>query len=119
MSEHGFGELVGLETEDMDDGSAVVRLQAEDRHLNAHGTIHGGCIATLVDAAMGRAVFSAGAESTATIELKVTYLQPGEAGQLEARAEVRKKGRRITVVEAEVVQEGETVALALGTFTSS
>jgi len=119
MSDLGFGDLVGFETEAMEDGSSVVRLDAEDRHLNAHGTVHGGCIATLVDAAMGRAVFSAGAESTATIELKVTYLQPGQAGELTATAQVRKKGKRITVVEAEVTQDGDTVALALGTFTSS
>ena len=118
MTDLGFGDLVGLTTEEMDDGTSLVRLDVEDRHLNAHGTVHGGCIATLVDAAMGRAVFSAGAESTATIELKVTYLQPGQAGPIEARAQVRKRGKRITVVEAEVTQDGETVALALGTFTS-
>jgi uncharacterized protein (TIGR00369 family) len=114
----GFGDVVGLTTQEMDDGGSEVRLQADERHLNAHGTVHGGCLATLVDAAMGRAVFSAGAEGTATIELKITYLQPGQQGELVATAQVRKKGKRITVVEAEVTQDGETVALALGTFTS-
>ena len=34
-----------------------------------------------------------------------------------ADAQVRKRGKRVIVVEAEVTQQGETVALASGTFT--
>jgi uncharacterized protein (TIGR00369 family) len=116
----GFHELVGLEIVDFqpDAGTATVLLQADDRHLNAHGTVHGGAIATLVDMAMGGAVAAAGVEAPATIEMKVTYLEPGRPGPLQAVAKVRKRGRRITIVEAEVTQEGDLVALALATFTA-
>jgi acyl-coenzyme A thioesterase PaaI-like protein len=50
----------------------------------------------------------------------VNNLEPGHPGMLVAVADVRKRGRRFTVVHAEVVQEddGEVVAVAVGTFTT-
>ena len=114
----GFGALVGLEVESAEEGRAVVVVDADARHLNAYGAVHGGAIATLVDVAMGGAVAAAGAEAPVTIEMKVTYLEPGREGRLRAEAKVRKKGRRITIVEAEVTQGDDLVALALATFTS-
>jgi uncharacterized protein (TIGR00369 family) len=115
----GLGELLGLEVEETDgDGSAVVRLDAGERHLNRHGTVHGGAIATLVDTAMGAAVAAAGSEAPVTIEMKVSYLEPGAPGELVAEATVRKRGRRVTIVEAEVTQDGDLVAHATATFAS-
>jgi len=112
----GFAELVGFDPIETEEGRVVVRLQAEDRHLNRHGTVHGGALATLVDNAMGAAVASAGSEAPVTIEMKVTYLEPGRPGELIAEACVRKRGRRITIVEAEVTQDEELVAHAIATF---
>jgi uncharacterized protein (TIGR00369 family) len=84
--------------------------------------VHGGAIATLIDVAMGRAFGSGLArdETPVTIEMKVNYLEPGRPGELVATARVLRRGRRFTVVHAEVVQvdDGETLAEAIGTFTS-
>jgi acyl-coenzyme A thioesterase PaaI-like protein len=44
----GFREELGLQV----DSEGVV-LDATERHLNAHGTVHGGVLATLIDVAMG------------------------------------------------------------------
>ena len=80
-------------------------------------------IATLVDVAMGKAVGSLidDAELPVTIEMKVNYVEPGRPGLLLASAEVRRRGRLFTVVQAEVTQaeDGETLAEAMGTFTST
>ena len=114
----GFRAFVGLEVASAGDGEAVVLLEADVQHLNPYGFVHGGAIATLVDVAMGGAVAAAGADAPVTIEMKVTYLEPGKPGPLRAEAKVRKKGRRITIVEAEVTQGDDLVALALATFTS-
>ena len=114
----GFISIVGLQREDAEDGRAVLTLDADDRHLNPYGTVHGGALATLADSAMGAAVRAAGAETPATIEMKMTFVEPGQPGRLVATAHVRKKGKRITIVECEIQQEGDLVALALGTFTS-
>ena len=107
----------------MGDGRARVAMVAGEGHLNPAGAVHGGAIATLVDVAMGKAVAStiSDAELPVTIEMKVNFLEPGRPGLLMARAEVRRRGRLFTVVQAEVTQseDGETVAEAMGTFTST
>jgi len=49
----------------------------------------------------------------------VNYMEPGKPGTLVSTAQIRKGGKRITIVEAEVSQEDsdEVVALATGTYT--
>ncbi len=123
-----FGELFGAHTVVLDETRAEVRLDATDVHLNPHGTVHGGAIATLVDIAMGAAVAAAQERPAVTIQMTVTYLEPARPGTLVASAEVRKVGRRITIVEADVIQEdidaddgdtaGTAVAHAIATFTT-
>lgn len=118
----GFDAYVALVDGERDEGRAVVTLTADDRHLNRAGTVHGGAIATLIDVAMGRAMGTLidDDEMPVTVEMKVNYLEPGEAGELAADARVTRRGRRFTVVHADVTQvaSGETVAEAMGTFTS-
>jgi uncharacterized protein (TIGR00369 family) len=115
----GFTDEVGVEVDDMEEGRSRVRLEACDRHLNPAGTVHGGAIATLIDTAMGAAVKTTGDGGTATVELKVTYLEPAMPGTVVVDAQVRKRGRRITIVEAEVWQDDELIAHGIGTFTSA
>lgn len=112
----GFREHVALEAVPGDEGTGHVWVEAKEDHLNPHGTVHGGVLATLIDTAMGTAVAAAGGESPVTVSLTVTYLEPGRPGRLDARARVRKRGKRLTVVEAEVVQGDDVVADALATF---
>ena len=118
----GFRELVGTELTEAGEGRAVVRMLAEDRHLNPGGTVHGGAISTLVDVSMAEALNTAVAEEDerpVTVEMKVNFMAPGKPGVIASSARVRKGGKRMTVVEAEVLQEEdeEVVALATGTYT--
>ena len=117
----GFRELLGLELVEAEEGRAVVELRAGDRHLNPGGTVHGGAVSTLIDVAMAEALnpMTGEEERPVTIEIKVNYLEPGKPGTLSCTASVRKGGKRITIVEAEVTQRenGEVVALATGTYT--
>ena len=121
MSEDaGFRELVGTELTSTGEGRALVKVRAEDHHLNPGGTVHGGVVYTLVDVSMAEALRTTIAEEDerpVTIEIKVNYLEPGKAGTLTSTAQVRKRGKRVTIVEAEVAQDGEVVALATGTYT--
>jgi acyl-CoA thioesterase len=116
-----FRETLGIEIEERGDGRAKLLFRAKEEHLNDGGIVHGGAIATLADCAMGSALASTLSEGEApvTVEAKVNYLEPGELGTLVAVATVRRKGKRFTVLEAEVTQEesGEHVAYATGTFT--
>jgi uncharacterized protein (TIGR00369 family) len=116
-----FTELVGTEVSSAEEGQAAVSLQAEQRHLNPSGTVHGGVISTLIDAAMAEALntITEEDEQPFTIQITVNYMKPGKPGTLTSTAQVRKGGEWITIVEAEVVQEDdeEVIALATGTYT--
>jgi uncharacterized protein (TIGR00369 family) len=114
----GFAERLGAETITADDGSARLRFDAAEEHLNPAGTLHGGVLATLVDTAMGQAVRSATGDGDvpATSQLTVTYLRPGKTGSLEVTAKVRTRGEHLTVCEAEVEQDGRSLVHAVATF---
>lgn len=89
-------------------------------HSNVNGTVHGGLVATLIDAVMGRAVRSGleDGRSAATVSMTVTYLKPGKLGeQLRASAEVRKRGSSLVMVEADVVQGDDDSPVAHGVAT--
>ena len=113
-----FRTILGVEAVDAGDGRAELRLEASDQHLNPAGTVHGGVLASLVDMAMGEAVRTRTREDEvpATSQLTVTYLRPGKPGTLEVEATVGKQGEHLTVCEARVDQDGETLVHALATF---
>jgi len=114
----GFAERLGADVEATGEGSARVRFEVGEDHLNAAGTVHGGVLATLVDTAMGMAVRSATGENDvpATSQLTVTYLRPGKPGALEVTAQVRAQGEHLTVCDADVEQNGRGLAHAVATF---
>ncbi len=114
----GFLAVLGVRNETAEDGRARLELDATEDHLNSKGTIHGGVLATIVDAAMGSAVRSRTKEgdSPATSQLTVTYLRPGKPGTLVVTAEVRKQGEHLTVCDADVEQEGRALVHAVATF---
>ena len=68
----GFREHVQLQVEPGEEGRGQVVVEAGDEHLNPHGTVHGGVLATMLDVAMGTAVASAGGESPVTVSRTVT-----------------------------------------------
>lgn len=116
-----FRELLGIEIDERAGGRAKLLFRASEEHLNDGGIVHGGAIATLADCAMGSALGSTldEGEQPVTVEAKVNYLEPGEKGTIVAEARVRRKGKRFTVLEAEVIQQetGEHIAYATATFT--
>jgi len=116
-SEHDFMSTIGAHSPEAADGRATLTVDVDDRHLNAAGTVHGGMLATLVDATMGAAIRSAvKGETPATSQLTLTYLRPGEPGRLIVTAAVRKRGNSLTICEADVEQDGKSLVHALATF---
>ena len=114
----GFAERLGVTVEDTGDGEATLGFEVRDEHLNPAGTLHGGVVATLVDTVMGQAVrtTTGDGEVPATSQLTVTYLRPGKVGRLEVRGRVRTRGEHLTICEADVEQDGRSVAHAVATF---
>jgi uncharacterized protein (TIGR00369 family) len=111
-------ELIGLEAMRLEDGEAVMELEAGEEHSNPMGTIHGGILCDLADAAMGMAYFSQleQGESFTTLELKINYLRPFWTGRLIAHGRVVSRGKTVGMTECEVVDEqGRLIAKATST----
>ena len=112
----GFLDLVGI------DRSGDPTVVTSKDHENVHGGVQGGLIATLIDAAMGQAVREGlGEEKTATVQLTITYLNPGTPGDtLTAVAQVRKRGGKLVMLEADVSnKDDEAIAHGVATFAIS
>jgi uncharacterized protein (TIGR00369 family) len=111
-------ELIGIDVERAEGGETVMTLVAEERHSNPMGTLHGGILCDLADAAMGMAYFSTlePGESFTTLELKINFLRPFWIGRLVARGHVVSKGRTVGMTECVIEDEqGRLVAKATST----
>jgi uncharacterized protein (TIGR00369 family) len=109
---------LGLELVEAVDGRSLMRMEAEERHGNPMGTIHGGILCDLADAAMGTAYFSTlgEGESFTTLELKINFLRPFWTGKLVARGRVVERGRTIGMTECDVEDDqGRLIARASST----
>jgi uncharacterized protein (TIGR00369 family) len=102
-------DLIGIELVEAGDGRCTMRLEAGEQHSNPMGTIHGGILCDLADAAMGMAFFSTldESESFTTLELKINYLRPFWTGTLVAHGAVLSRGRTVGLTECRVVDAQE------------
>jgi uncharacterized protein (TIGR00369 family) len=76
---------------EVEPGRAVMALEAGERHANPMGTLHGGVLCDLADAAMGMAYAATldEGETFTTLELKINFLKPVRTGRLTAVGHVR------------------------------
>ncbi len=99
--------LVGFEVKEIADGRAIVNLSAGPQHANPMGTLHGGILCDIADAAMGIAFAStlAADESFTTVELKINFFRPVRQAQLKAEGVVLQRGRTVGYVECTITDE--------------
>jgi uncharacterized protein (TIGR00369 family) len=112
------GKLIGFELVEIGDGRAVVTLVAGPQHTNPMGTLHGGILCDIADAAMGIAFNStlAATESFTTVELKINFFRPVWQAELRAEGKVVRRGKTVGYVECEITDEkGRAVAKASST----
>ena len=112
------GRLVGFRPTSIETGKAIFELEAGPQHANPMGTLHGGIICDVADAAMGTAYASTldDGETFTTLELKINFLRPFWSGHLVATAHTVKAGRTIGLVECDVTDlEGRLIARAMCT----
>ena len=110
--------LIGIELEKMEGGESTMWMNVEERHANPMGTVHGGIICDLADAAMGTAYFSTleEGESFTTLEMKINFLRPFWTGRLTAHGRVVSRGRTIGMSECDVEDaDGRLIARASST----
>ena len=99
--------LIGFEVRDIANGRATVTLSAGPQHANPMGTVHGGVLCDIADAAMGMAFASTLAldESFTTVELKINFFRPVWQAQLKAEGAVLQRGRTVGYVECSITDE--------------
>jgi uncharacterized protein (TIGR00369 family) len=109
--------LIGMRLESFAEGEALVVLDATAAHANPMGTVQGGVLAAVADAAMGWALMTIldENESYTTLEVKINFLRPVWAGRLEARSRVKSAGRNVSLVECDVMSGGKLVAHGVST----
>lgn len=114
-----FARLLGIELDEIGNGTATLGLTVRKELTQNHGVVHGGAIASLIDTATAFAILSllAPKERVTTVDLTISYLRPLTMGRITAAARVVRSGRRLFVVSAEVFdKDGKLTATALSTY---
>jgi len=113
-----IGDLIGMRMVAVGEGTATFELVAGPEHSSPPGTLHGGILCDLADAAMGcaNATRLGPGESFTTVELKINFMKPVWEGRLTAVGSVVKAGRTIALIDCRVTDdEGSLVAYATST----
>ena len=103
-----FSEL-GFEIESMSPEVGVVRFVYDDKWTRPYEIINGGTLMALADVSAYLAIFGRlGIVPLAvTNELKMNFLRPAIGGDVLARAELLKVGRRVVYGAIDVFMDGE------------
>ena len=106
-----IAQLIGFRLKAIAPGEAILEFEAGEAHANPMGSLHGGVLCDVADAAMGyafAATLGAG-ESFTTLELKINFLKPVWKARLKATGRVVKRGRVVGLVECDVTDEGDSL----------
>ncbi len=115
-----IAQLIGFDITELETGRCLITFDAQERHANPMGGLHGGVICDVTDAAMGMAYAStldtAAGEYFTTVDLKVNFLRPFTTGRLYAEGRVVNAGKTLALVEAELKDgKGRLIAKASST----
>src|ERR1700694_1317590 len=93
--------MIGFRLIAAEPGRATFEIDVDERHMNPMGTLHGGILCDVADAAMGVAYVStlADDESFTTLELKINFLRPVWRGRLTATGSVVNRGRTVRLTD--------------------
>lgn len=111
-------KLIGFRLIECRDGLSRMEMDTGPQHYNPMGTLHGGILCDIADAAMGIAFASTldENESFATLELHIHYLRPVWQSHVTAIGRTVKRGQSIGYTECEISDEtGKLVAKASST----
>ena len=101
-----ISDLMGFHLVEVEPGRAVFEGVPELRHYNPIGSVHAGFAATLLDSALGCAIFStlAKGDTWTTLELKLNLVRPltKDTGPVRAEGRVIHRGRTVATSEGDL-----------------
>ena len=118
VNQSPYFSLLSMEIKDLQWGTSLLEIQLAEKHLQPFGFVHGGAIASIMDAATFWAVFpqiEKGLGLT-TVEIKVNFLAPAQKGKLVARGRCIRLGKTLALGDAEI-RNSEGGLVAHGTAT--
>jgi uncharacterized protein (TIGR00369 family) len=119
VNQSPYFSLLSMKIKDLDWGTSLLEIEAEEKHLQPFGYVHGGAIASVMDAAAFWAVFPQVPDGMGmtTVDIKVNYLAPVQKGKIVAKGRCIKIGRTLALGEASVSgPEGNLLAHGISTM---
>lgn len=103
-----IAKLLGLELVTIELGQCVFEMTTGPHLGNPMGTLHGGILCDLADAALGTAMASTleDDESFTSLDLTIKFLKPVWSARLRATAKMVKRTRSLGLLECDVTDEG-------------
>jgi uncharacterized protein (TIGR00369 family) len=104
LQRQSFMNFIGFEVTNIAEGAIKGQLILRPEHRQHSGFVHGGVSATLADVVMGFASLSLVPQGhqVVTVELRVSYLNPGVGDKILAHGWVLKQGQKLNFCEAEL-----------------
>jgi uncharacterized protein (TIGR00369 family) len=109
------GKFFGLRFEE----PGVIRVTIRPELMNGAGILSGAVAYTMVDYAMGSALWAQRneGEGIATLSISVNYLQTALEGEIICRAQVDRRNRTVGVLRATVeADDGRLLMTAIGSY---
>ena len=110
-----IAKLLQMRITQVEDGRVTMQMPVDGRYANPIGTLHGGIICDLADAAMGTAFTTTCDEgdSYGTVQLKCNYLRPVWETLLTATAWMVSRGKTTGLAECEVRDDAKRLIAKL------
>ena len=109
-----FSRDLGIKLISSSPGEAVLHLKVTEKHLNSHGTVHGGVIFSLADEAFAIASNTSGIPAVA-INTSITYMKAISSGTLIAEAKEFSSNPKLGSYIVEIYDQGrEKIAVFQG-----
>ena len=113
-------KTLGFKLVEVGEGTASMEMEAKtELHSNPMGTIHGGVLCDIADAAIGTAHFTTAGEgeSFTSIDLQINFFRPVWNERLKAVARPVHRGRTISRYVCDVTRaDGKLVAQVMSTI---
>ncbi len=118
VNQSPYFSLLSMKIKDLEWGTSVLEVELEEKHLQPFGFVHGGAIASVMDAATFWAVFPQVKDGMGltTVEIKVNFLAPVQKGRLVVKGRCIKIGKTLALGDA-YINDAKGNLIAHGTAT--
>ena len=117
LENNAFAQICGIKVAEMRYDYVKMTAEVRPELLNPLGRVHGGMLYTMADGVVSMLARADG-HAYVTLDSSFQYLcNTTEPGTLEARAELIRRGHKVSVIRVEITHRESGRLLATGTFT--